>query len=234
MTLRPLVIVGAGGFARETVELVAAINAQQPQWELRGFVDDNPALHHSRLAGLPVLGPLEEIDHDDSVAICVGNPRHFTGRARLVNRLGLPDDRYATLIHPTAVLPGSVSIGHGTVIHAMTVATGWSTIGSHVAVMPATVITHDDVVADFATIAAGVRLAGGVSVETGAYLGAGALIREDVTIGAWSLVGMGSVVTRSIPPGEVWAGVPATYRRSSDQIIDFPIPLHAGEQSREQ
>ena len=39
----------------------------------------------------------------------------------------------------------------------------------------------------------------GRTSATGAYVGAGALIREDLTIGAWSLVGMGSVVTRRRP-----------------------------------
>jgi sugar O-acyltransferase (sialic acid O-acetyltransferase NeuD family) len=196
-------------------------------------LDDDPALQGTEVCGLPVLGTTGALRDDEAVAICVGNPRNFTSRARLAARLDLPAERYATLVHPTAVLPASVAVGHGTVIHALTVATGWSTIGAHVAVMPAAVITHDDMVGDFSTIAAGVRLAGGVTVETGAYIGSGALVREDVTIGAWSLVGMGSVVTRSIPPGEVWAGIPATYRRSSDQQVDFPIPEHAGDQSRE-
>lgn len=233
MRSRPLVIVGAGGFARETAELVSAINAVERRWALRGFIDDDPGLHGTRVCGLPVLGPTDAIEDRDAVTVCVGNPRNFTSRARIVDRLDLPAERYATLIHPTAVLPGSVRVGEGTVIHALTVATGWSTIGAHVAIMPATVITHDDVIGDFATVAAGVRLAGGVTVETGAYLGSGSLVREDVTIGAWSLVGMGSVVTRSVPPGEVWAGVPATYRRSSGQHIDFPVPHHVGDATRE-
>jgi acetyltransferase-like isoleucine patch superfamily enzyme len=34
-------------------------------------------------------------------------------------------------------------------------------------------------------------------------------VREHLTVGAWALVGMGAVVTRDVPGGEVWAGVPA-------------------------
>lgn len=224
MTVRPLVLIGAGGFGRETTELIAAINAQRPTWDLRGFIDDDPARHGTSVAGVPIIGGVDAIRPDDFVTVCVGNPNDYTGRARIVARLGLPAERYATLIHPTAVIPESVSVGHGTVIHATTVATGWSCIGAHVAMMPAGVITHDDDIGDFATLAAGVRLAGGVRVDTGAYVGSGALIREDLTIGAWSLVGMGSVVTRSVPAGEAWAGVPATFRRDSGQTIDFTLP----------
>jgi sugar O-acyltransferase (sialic acid O-acetyltransferase NeuD family) len=212
----PLVLAGAGGFARETAELVAAINDDAPTWELLGFLDDDPARHGTTIDGVPVLGPLDWLQANEaSVAICIGNPRDFTPKARIVARLDLPTERYATLLHPSTILPASVQVGHGTVIHALCAATGYATIGDHVAVMPATVFTHDDVVGDFVTIGAGVRLAGNVRVGTGAYLGAGALIREDRSIGEWSLIGMGSVVTHDVPAHQVWTGVPATFLRST-------------------
>ena len=46
-------------------------------------------------------------------------------------------------------------------------------------------------------------------VETGATIGSGATLLCGVTIGAGAVVGAGSVVTKSVPPGEVWAGNPA-------------------------
>ena len=35
-----LVIVGAGGHGRETLDIVEAINAAEPTWTFQGFVDD--------------------------------------------------------------------------------------------------------------------------------------------------------------------------------------------------
>jgi acetyltransferase-like isoleucine patch superfamily enzyme len=102
------------------------------------------------------------------------------------------------------------------VLLAQTVLTASVTVGAHVAVMPQTVLTHDDVIEDFVTVASGVRLGGAVRVETGAYLGAGALVREGVVIGAGSLVGMGAVVTKDVPPGQVWIGAPARLYRHVD------------------
>lgn len=223
MTTRPLVLVGAGGFARETAELVAAINDRAHTWDLLGYLDDDVTKHGQIVDGLPVLGSVDWLlDHDVAATVCVGNPGNYTPRARIVQRLQLPSERYATLVHPTAVVPRSVSVGAGTVLHAMCVATGHSRIGSHVAVMPATVFTHDDEIGDFVTIGAGVRFAGSVHVGTGAYIGSGALVREGRTIGDWALVGMGSVVVHDVPAGQVWAGVPATYRREANQA---PVPL---------
>jgi sugar O-acyltransferase (sialic acid O-acetyltransferase NeuD family) len=228
MSTVPLVLTGAGGFARETAELVAAINDRAPTWDLLGYLDDDASKHGRIIDGLPVLGAVDWLlDHQVATAICVGNPQNYTPRARIVDRLQLPDSRFATLVHPTAVIPRSVTIGAGSVIHAMCVATGHSTIGAHVAAMPATVFTHDDIIGDFVTIGAGVRFAGSVRVGTGAYIGSGALIREGCAIGDWSLIGMGSVVIRDVPADQVWAGVPATYRREAGQQFGRPTTDHS-------
>lgn len=213
--MKPLVLVGAGGLGREVAETVRAINAVRPTWDLVGFVDDRPALVGGTVDGLPVLSPVATAAAGwAAVAVCTGRPDDYASRLRLVERLGLPPSRYATLVHPTAVVPASATIGPGSVVLATTVLTASVEVGAHVVVMPAVVLTHDDRVADFVTIGAGARLAGRVSVHRGAYLGAGALVREDVTVGEWALVGMGAVVTTDVPPAEVWAGIPARRLRA--------------------
>ena len=217
--MRPLVLVGAGGFARETAEAVAAVNRQAPTWELCGFVDDDPALAGTTVDGIPVLGPVDLVHRmpDVAVVVCTGHPGNYFSRKRLVDRLALPDDRYATLVHPSAALAGSTTIGPGTVVLAQVVATVAVAIGSHVGVMPGAVFTHDVSVGDFATVGARAVLSGRVCVGEGAYLGAGALIRESRRVGPWALVGMGAVVTVDVPAREVWAGVPARFMRAVEE-----------------
>ena len=207
----PLLLIGAGGFARETIELVRAINREAPTWELAGLLDDDPELRGRELLGVPVLGPCAAVEEYPEVAIaaCVASPRDPLRRLRLVARLGLSLDRYATLVHPRATIADSASIGPGSVIHANAVLTADIDIGWHVAMMPAVVLTHDDVVEDGVTFAAGVKVASGVTIAVGAYIGAGALLREHISVGAGAIVGMGAVVTRPVPRGEVWYGSPA-------------------------
>lgn len=211
----PLLIVGAGGFGRETAAAVHAVNSAQPRWTVLGFLDDDLALRDRQLEGVRVLGPLAEgltVHPAASLVVCTGRPDNYFSRPLIVRRLARMTRRFATVVHPAASLGVSVSIGRGSVVLAGAVATASCRIGDHVAVMPHATITHDDDIGDFATLAAGVRLGGGVQVGRGAYLGAGAVVREGLTIGAWSLVGMGAVVTRPVPPGEVWYGVPARRR----------------------
>jgi sugar O-acyltransferase (sialic acid O-acetyltransferase NeuD family) len=217
-----LLIVGAGGFARETAQAVAAVNAVRPTWRLLGFLDDDPLLHGRRVDGVPVIGgtDLAQSLPDTRLVVCVGNPRSIDSRERVVRRLDVPSSRYATIVHPTASVAGSCSIGAGSVLLAQSVLTASVTVGSHVAVMPHVVLTHDVSVADFVTVASGVRFGGGVHVGRGAYLGAGALLREQVTVGAGSLVGMGSVVLQDVPAAQVWVGNPARFLRERGVAVD--------------
>ena len=215
---RELVVVGAGGFGRETVEAVRALNAVGARWRLAGYLDDDPARHGMVIDGVAVLGGTDELDNmtDVSVVVCTGRPDNYVSRPRIVGLLGLLPERYATIIHPSASVSTTSRVGPGSVLLAHTVLTAAVTVGSHVAIMPHVILTHDDVVGDFATLASGVRLGGSVHVGPCAYVGAGALVREDRGIGSGALVGMGAVVTRDIPPREVWAGVPARYIRNTN------------------
>jgi sugar O-acyltransferase (sialic acid O-acetyltransferase NeuD family) len=207
---RPVLIVGAGGFGRETAALLHTLRSQG-EFEPAGFLDDSEDLQGGTVAGLPVLGGVDAARDlgDLGVVVTIGNPRAFDLKRQIVERLDLDPSRYVTLVHPTASIGSDTRIGEGTVILAGTVATQNVTIGRHVTLMPNVVLTHDDVIGDFTTFGAGAKLAGAVTVEDGAYIGAGACIRESTTIGAGAMVGMGAVVLSDIPPGETWAGVPA-------------------------
>ncbi|MDH3193662.1 MAG: acetyltransferase [Acidimicrobiia bacterium] len=214
-TSTSLLIGGAGGFARETIELAHAISDAGTPLSIVGVLDDDPGLQNTTIHGVSVLGGFEEIEHHPgaSLVLTIGNPRRYAIRQEIVDRLQLTGERYATLIHPTTSIGRSVSIGSGTVIQAHAVATSDVRIGQHVVVMPGVVLTHDNVVEDFSTIASGTMVGGGVQIGRGAYIGAGAVIREGVLIGERAMIGMGSVVTKDVPAGETWFGVPAARRQ---------------------
>lgn len=52
---------------------------------------------------------------------------------------------------------------------------------------------------------------GPVKIEEHAFIGCSVIICNAVTIGKGAIVGAGSVVTKDIPPYQVWAGNPARY-----------------------
>jgi sugar O-acyltransferase (sialic acid O-acetyltransferase NeuD family) len=208
MTARPLLLLGAGGLARET--LVAA-RAQPDVWRPIGMLDDDPVRHGDTVDGLPVLGPTDRVhDYPDVCVVpCVASAKRNTARLRLTERLGLLSDRWATIVHPTASIAPGTRLGEGSIVLANVVVTAPITIGPYFVAMPQVLLTHDDELAHGVTMAGRATLAGGVRVGAGAYLGQGALVRELLTIGEGSVIGMGSVVLENVPDGQTWAGVPA-------------------------
>jgi sugar O-acyltransferase (sialic acid O-acetyltransferase NeuD family) len=218
VTARPLMLIGGGGLARETLELVRALNASTPTWDLVGVLDDDPQMRGASVGGVPVLGPsaIARDRPDAWVVASVASPNAPARRLELVERLALPPERYATLMHPAAVVPASASLAPGTIVHAGTVMTADVQVGAHVVLMPAVVLTHDDRIEDGVTCGAGVLVAGKVTIGHGAYIGAGARLREGITVGPNAVVGMGAVVTKSVPANEVWVGAPARLHSSPE------------------
>src|SRR5690242_6395355 len=154
MMARPLLLVGAGGLAREVLAaLRAGAGACGP--DPIGVLDDDPARHGTYIDGVPVLGPTDLIhDHASAaVVVCVANPHLPIGRLAIAERLGLPADRWATVVHPSCSVPQGADLGPGTVLLAGTVLTTPSPVGAHVLAMPHVVITHDDVLEDGVTLA---------------------------------------------------------------------------------
>jgi sugar O-acyltransferase (sialic acid O-acetyltransferase NeuD family) len=206
--MRPLLLVAAGGLAREVIE---ALRAGYGARDLR-LVDDDPSLHGTSLLGVPVVGGLDLVgvleDHD--VVVCAG--RGAT-RQVVVDRLlglGVAPSRFATVVHPSVHVPPSCSVGRGSVLLAGVVLTADVWVGAHVVAMPHVTLTHDVVVEDYATLCAGVSLGGGVRVGPAAYLGMNSSVRQGVTIGPGATLGMGAVLLRDLAAGDTGIGVPAT------------------------
>jgi sugar O-acyltransferase (sialic acid O-acetyltransferase NeuD family) len=221
--MRELLLIGAGGFAREAAEAVRAINSLEPTWELSGFLDDDPARTGAVVSGLPVVGTTELVHErpDAAIAICTGRPDNYVSRRSIAERLDLPEERYATIIHPSATLGTTCRVGAGSVLLAHVDLTTDVRVGRHEAIMPQVVLTHDVVVEDWATLGSGVRIGGNCRIASGAYLGSAATIKESLTIGERAMIGMSAVVTTDVPAERLWYGVPA---RDMDRA---PIPAAA-------
>lgn len=222
--MRDLLLIGCGGFARETAEAVRAVNAVQPTWNLLGFLDDSPERQGTVVSGLPVLGPTEAVHDrpDAQVLVCTGRPTNYVSRRQIVQRLALDEERHPTVIHPQASVGSTCAVGPGSVLLAGVVLTADATVGRHVAIMPQVVLTHDTHVGDWATLGSGVRLGGGCRIDDNAYVGAGAMVKEGVTVGRLAMVGMGAVVTADVAPERLVYGAPARDEGHA------PIPVRAG------
>lgn len=56
-----------------------------------------------------------------------------------------------------------------------------------------------------------------IVIKKGVWLGGGVTVLKGVTIGEYSVIGAGAVVTKNIPPKQIWAGNPARYIRGIEE-----------------
>jgi sugar O-acyltransferase (sialic acid O-acetyltransferase NeuD family) len=204
---QPLVVVAASGLARE----VMASRSVAGRFDLVGVLDDDRAKHGQVFGRTTVLGAIDDaVSFPDALfVVCAGRGEARERIASRLGSLGVNEDRYATIIDPTAVVPAGCEVGVGSILLSHVSLTADVTVGRHVVIMPHAVLTHDDRVDDFATICAGVALGGSVQVGTGAYLGMNVSVRQDLRIGEHATLGMGSVLLQDLPGRRTWAGVPA-------------------------
>lgn len=203
-----ILLVAASGLARET--LASIRSAGHGRDVVVGLLDDDPSRHGTLLDGVPVLGGVDlAAERREKLLLCAGRGHSRAAIEHRLLSLGVGEDRYATHVHPSAVVGSGTRLGAGSILLAGCVLTCDITVGRHAVLMPQAVLTHDDVIADHVTCAAGVTVAGRVQVGARSYLGMQANVRQDVRLGSDVVVGSGAVVLHDIPDGQTWAGNPA-------------------------
>lgn len=219
----PLVILGAGGNSLSILDAVDEINRRSlrgPVYDLRGFLDDVPENQGKTVLGYPVLG---RIDQAHDYAGCqfingIASVASYTRKPEVNARAGIPDDKFESIIHPTATVSPNSKIGVGTAIMANSVICAEATIGDHVIVLQNTVINHHSTVGDFATLSSGITVLGYVTIGRNAFVGGAAAIRPYVSIGDSALVGMASVVVKDVAAHTTVAGNPARPLRPKETL----------------
>lgn len=213
-----LLIVGAGGFGRETLDVVEAANAAAPApgYRLLGVLDDAPSpVNLERLAARSVryLGRVDDWltrGHRADYLVAVGQP---AARAVLADKLANAGLRAATVVHPRATLGSRAVVGEGTIICAGVQVSANVSLGRHVHLNPSATIGHDTVLADFVSINPSATVSGECRVGAGVLIGAAAVILQGLTVGAGSTVGAAACVTRPVQADVVVMGVPAKVAR---------------------
>lgn len=200
MSGQSFVVLGAGGHAKVVVATIQAAGGA-----IARLLDDVPERHGTRILGHLVEGPIGGGPRADGevAVVAIGSNR---ARAAVAARWSGP---FGVVVHPSAIVHASVTLGPGAVVFAGAVVQPGTTIGRHAIVNTRASVDHDCVLGDFVHVAPGVTLAGKVTLEEGAFMGVGSVAVPGVRVGAWATVGAGGVVVRDVPGGVTAVGVPA-------------------------
>ncbi|MGJ7457466.1 acetyltransferase [Halomonas sp. RA08-2] len=199
-----LAILGASGHGK-----VVADTAMQAGWEEVVFFDDAwPEVQHN--GRWSVVGNtcslLEHHETFDGVVVGIGNNTIRLNKSRQLLAAGV---EMVSVIHPSAVIGSSVTLGVGSVVFASAVIQVDSSLGMACVVNTQAAIDHDCHLADGVHICPGTNLAGLVDVGEASWIGIGASIKQVLRIGSNVTVGAGAVVLRDVADEQTVVGVPA-------------------------
>jgi sugar O-acyltransferase (sialic acid O-acetyltransferase NeuD family) len=216
--MKRVVVIGAGGHAREVADIFRHQAQQSNSVTLLGFVVDDPAGHEQTVNGLPVLGDwswFEEADRDELAVICAVGLPHV--RRQLVHRARLRELKFTSAISPLAYVSRDAKIGEGAMIFPLSFTSAGSLIADHAVINVGATVSHDSQVGRYATLSPGVHLAGNVSIGEGCHLGIGASAINGVSIGQWSAIGAGAAVIRNLPDNVTAVGLPAKVIKTKEK-----------------
>jgi acetyltransferase EpsM len=210
--MKKLIILGGSG-----IGMVAASVAEDiGTYEVYGFLNDY--IPEGQLIGkyrkIPVVGK-----SDDYEKFLKAGFYFFIGYVGMKNEesvfekiisLKIPEDRWATLIHPTAIIPKAYSrIGNGCLFAPLSQLSPDTTISENCILLANSFVGHDSFLDRFAHVATNGVVGANVHVGKAVHVGSNATIREKVKIGDFSLIGAGSVVLKDVPDSSIVAGNPA-------------------------
>ncbi len=208
--MKPIVIIGASGLAKEVYEIIKTQNAQKPQWELLGFVD-------VQNRGQEIIDGYKVVGDDAYVArelpgVSVAIAQGFPAMRRKLFEWYIRNSRvqFPSLVHPAVVWDAdNVEVGSGSIIMPKSVLSPGVRIGKGSLIGANALLAHDVQVGDFCVCNPVANISGNVKIEGDCLLGSGCIVHQGVHIEQGVTLGLGAVLTRNAKAGASYAGNPA-------------------------
>ncbi|WP_086428580.1 acetyltransferase [Staphylococcus cornubiensis] len=201
--MKKLILIGKGGHAKVVRDIADMSN----EYQVVGYLDDSISQYYEE-EDLFYDNLARMNDYSTNFYFCIAIGSNDV-REQIFNKSQVDIDRFATLVHPTAVMSPSVSIGKGSVVMAQVVINAATKIGNHVIINTGAVVEHDNQIADFAHVSPHATLTGGVKVGECVHVGAGATILPTIEIGRHTIVGAGATVVKNVGEHMTVIGTPA-------------------------
>lgn len=205
-----IIIIGGRGNGTVVASTIEDCRKEGQNIECVGFLNDN----ENEIDGYPVLGniskkTIEELSEEFYFTFAMSNIKQAFERYQMLKMLDIERERYATIIHPTAVVSDKASLGVGVVLMPLTLVGPDVTLGDHTQLYAQSFIGHDTSIGEMVFVANNASIGGRIVIEKGAHIGSNSSIVERVHIGEFAVVGLGSVVLKNIGAYEKAVGNPA-------------------------
>lgn len=203
-----IVIVGAGGLGREVYRLVRDC-FDLGKYQIKGFLAQNPNELDNFNTKHPIIGHENNynIDKNDRFIIAIGD---VSIKKRVANALKAKGAKFINLIHPTAIIFPSATIGNGVVIFPYSVVSDNVVIGDFVKLNMYVYCGHDSKVGDYCTLSPYSTLNGSATLENEVFLATRVTVTASKKVGKRSILGAHSLALHNIPQNTKLLGVSKT------------------------
>jgi sugar O-acyltransferase (sialic acid O-acetyltransferase NeuD family) len=205
-----VVVLGASTALREVLGIVNALNLNGDEIRVVGVLDDSSKLSNGFVSGIPVLGQLDSARSLSGVKFifAIGSLTTQQDRSRIQSELGLDSEDFINLIHPSAEVDSTASLGNGCIIHKGVSIGPGAQVGDFVVLAVNSAVGPDVIIENYSLVTSFVLLLTGVILREACYVGSMSCVIENVEIGRYARVAAGTIVNRSIPDGALAAGNP--------------------------
>lgn len=201
-----IIILGAGSVGK-----FIAYNIENftQDFEIIGFLDDDPQKQQSKIAGYEVLGGMDTLAHysGKNIALVLGIAFPKI-KLKIVEQCTPFDFEFPNLISKQAWISEAVTLGKGCIIYPGVSINYGTQIADFVVMNMNCAIGHDSAIGDFVAMAPGVNLGGHTQLKKGVDMGIGSCTIQNVEIGDYTVVGGQSMIIHSVPPNSKVMGVP--------------------------
>lgn len=208
MSVKRLLIVGAGGFGRE----LHAWCLQHPDcgraWKIGGFLDERANALADFNYPVDVVGSISgyEVQSEDILLCALGLPKV---KQEVCQRLLSKGAEFLTFVHPSVVMGQNVQLGRGVVLCPRVVLTCDIELNEFVMFNVAASAGHDVRVGSWSTVSGHCDLTGRCKVGERVFFGSHACVIPGREIGDGAVVGTGAVVVTNVKSGNTVYGNPA-------------------------
>lgn len=116
------------------------------------------------------------------------------------------------LIHPTAFICNTATLGEGSQVLAQAVVAADSKLGDVCIINHKASVDHECILGNGVHIAPGAKVCGCVTIGDNVMIGAGSVVLPRLKIGLGSIIGAGAVVTKDVPARSIIVGNPGRLR----------------------
>lgn len=203
---KDLIIVGAGDFGREAYQLAKTINKINPQWNIKGFINDIPDALDGIKIDAKIIGTIKDWNPSENEVFVLGIASP-SGKEKVVKILKSKGAHFETLIHPAALIGDYVEFGEGCVVGGRSSVGSCSKIGNFVHIA-GSMVGQDAEIGDFSTTTGFANLTNS-KIGKGVFVGSHAVVMNKLKVGDGAFICVGSIVVSNVKPGTKVFGNPA-------------------------